>query len=150
MLQINEFGNILVATADGKLISLTPPDETKRNNQKTVEDTYYRVSKLPDPPLPPVAKPDKSSGKNTPVVLAFDASDNRYQYDPATHNIFKWDQSGTRKRSDIGLGKLIAPTKMAVDARGDVYLIDEHKIKCVTAYESTDQIKMDNLKLKGQ
>ncbi len=153
VLQINEFGNIIVATADGRLISLTPPDDIKRNNQKTEDDLYYKATKLPDPLLPPIPKLDKktqTNAKASPPPVAFDASDNRYQYDPATHNIFKWDQSGTRKRSDIGLGRLVAPTRMAVDPRGDIYLIDEHKIRRITASETTDQINIDNLKLKGQ
>ena len=139
VLQLTEAGNVIVATQDGRLLSLTPLDEQKKNAQKTLEDTYYPASKLSDPALPPLPKTEKSAKPNgAATLIAFDASDYRYQYDPATHSILKWDQSGTRKRSDIGLGKLIAPTRMTVDARGGIYLIDEHKIKYIDAYESTD------------
>ena len=151
LLQITDFDNILVVASDGKCISLTPPDEQKASHQQTVEDAYYKASKLPDPPLPPLSKlgaATKTSVKNAPALLTFDASNNRYQYDPATHSIFKWDQSGIRKRSDIGQGKLIAPTRMAVNGRGDIFLIDQHKIEVITASESTDQINTDNTKLR--
>ena len=152
LLQVTEFGNILVVTAEGKCVSLTPPDDQKVSHQQTLDDFYYKAAKLPDPPLPPLPKADsaaKPGGKNASFLLAFDASNNRYQYDPATHSIFKWDQSGTRKRSDIGLGKLVAPTRMALNPRGDIYLIDQHKLKIITAYESTDQINTDNANLRN-
>ena len=158
VLQINEFGNLIVATPDGHLLSLTPPDEQKKNMAAKLEDTYFHVSKLSDPPLPPLpnsdlpAKPNgkAANGKTSPLLLAFDPSDNRYQYDPATHNILKWDPSGTQKQSEIGMGRLAAPTRMLVDPKGDIYLIDAHKLKVIEAHESTDQIKLDNQKAKGQ
>ena len=158
VLQLTEFGNVIVATPEGRLLSLTPPDDLKRNNPKTIEDTYYHATKLSDPLLPPLPKPVKSAkpndatapnSKNAPVVIAFDLSDNRYQYDPATHNIFKWDQTGTRKHSDIGLNRLVSPTRMVIDSKGGIYLIDQHKIQYIQANESTDQVILDNERLKG-
>ena len=152
LLQVTDFGNILVVTAEGKCVSLTPPDEQKVNHQQTLEDAYYTATKLPEPFLPPLSKTDsaaKPSGKNAPVLLAFDASNNRYQYDPTAHSIFKWDQTGIRKRNDIGLGRLVAPTRMAINPRGDIYLIDQHKVEIIKANESTDQINIDNTKLRN-
>ena len=159
VLQLTEAGSVIVATSQGRLVSLAPPDDQKKNNPKVVEDTYYRATKLADPLLTPLSKPDKTAksdgatkpdSKNAPAVVAFDASDNRYQFDPATHNIFKWDQTGTRKHSDIGLGRLVSPTRMLIDSKGGIYLIDQHKVKYIQANESTDQINLDNQKLKGQ
>ena len=153
VLQLTEFENVIVATPEGRLLSLTPPDEQKKNNPKTVEDTYYRAAKLADPLLLPLPKTAKdaptAASKNTAVIVAFDASDNRYQYDPASHNIFKWDQSGTRKHNDIGLGRLVSPTRMLIDPKGGIFLIDQHKVKYIQASESTDDIKLDNEKLRG-
>ena len=148
VLQITDFGQILVATPEGRLLSLTPPDQAKANNQQKPEDADFKVAKLPDPTLPPAPKPGRDAKPGYPICVAFDASMNRYENDSASHNIFKYDSSGTRKRSDIGMARVMAPTRMLVDARGDIFLIDGHKIKRIVSYESSEQINLDNQKLK--
>jgi serine/threonine protein phosphatase PrpC len=70
------------------------------------------------------------------LLLATDASGNRYQVNPGAKSISKYDPEGNLKAENIGHGKLVAPTALEVDTLGNLYVIDEHRIKKIAAFES--------------
>jgi len=130
ILQIGENGNLIVAAQDGTLLQVSPDG--------------MKATKLPDPKLPPSDKPEGEAKKpKGRLCIAYDASGNRYQTNLATKCIFKYDASGTRKKDDIGMTRVMAPTNMVIDRSGNIYLIDEHHLKKITAYDSHQQMLRD-------
>ena len=148
VLLINSFDEIVVAGADGKLIGITPPDPNKPEKGLDLNAQPFHFRTLPDPPLPPSPKTETAVKSKPAILVAFDPSLNRYQNDPDTKCIFKYDSSGIRKLTNIGLKRVIALTRMVVDKQGDVYIIDGHELKRIQAHESTDQIREDNENVK--
>ena len=117
---------VLATSADGNLIKIS---------------SRGQVTQFPDQ--------SKISGKSsTPervsLLIATDASGNRYQVNPGANVITKYDPDG-RLAEDaaghlvgpIGKGKLVRPTALAVDALGNLYVIDEHVVKKIRAIDPT-------------
>ena len=123
-------GNVMIAHPDGKLFSVSQKGEQ---------------TPLPGPALPKVAdkvKPD--------ALTAYDLSGNRYQYDAKTKKIVRYDASGAIVSKDIGGLALVSPTRLTVSRRGDIYILDEHRLKRLESYETNEQTKQDNLNRKNK
>ncbi len=70
------------------------------------------------------------------LLIATDVSGNRYQVNPGVPAISKYDAEGALKADDIGKDALVAPTALAVDSLGNLFVIDEHQVKKIAATES--------------
>ena len=70
------------------------------------------------------------------LLLAIDVSGNRYQINPGARVISKYDPEGLLKAAAIGKGKLVAPTALAVDTSGNLYVIDEQRVKKIGASDA--------------
>ncbi len=79
--------------------------------------------------------------KPPPIVpmLAVDVSGNRYELNPATRAIDKYDPSGVIQVHSIAQGALQLPTNLTVDKSGNIYVIDNHILKKITAVPDTGQ-----------
>lgn len=75
-------------------------------------------------------------GKPDSLLVVTDASGNRYQVNPGARTISKYDPEGNAKVENIGHGKLVAPTALDVDIKGNLYVIDDHRVKKITASEA--------------
>ena len=123
-------GNVMIAHTDGKLFSVSQKGEQ---------------AALPGPAL------SKSADKVKPDALtAYDLSGNRYQYDAKTKKIFRYDASGAIVNKDIGGLALVSPTRLTVSRRGDIYILDEHRLKRLESYETNEQTRQDNLNRRNK
>ncbi len=124
--------DLLLPLSTGEMVVAHPDGKCYRISQKG------KASLLPGPDLPKVSdkvKPD--------ALTVFDPSGNRYQYNPKTKHIVKYDASGAIVKNDIGRASFVAPTRLAMDRDGNLFALDEHRLKQLKAYESGTQIKQD-------
>ena len=119
-LAADEEGGALAATVDGNMVRV---------------DRLGVVSALPGQPkvAMPAAAPTPS------LLLVTDVSGNRYQITPGTQFIAKYDAEGTLKDGAIATGKLVAPTALAVDTAGNLYVIDSHRLEKIPVADATPE-----------
>ncbi len=117
-LQLDKEGKPIVANEEGHISHLIGKGELK--------------------PMP--GRPDlpEAALKQTPpaVWVIYDQSGNRYQTHPPTQSIFKFDSAGTRIRYDIGKGKVVSPTALAVAPSGDLFYISRQHLYSIPAFET--------------
>lgn len=132
ILAITPQGNLLVATLSGKLILLTPQGQP--------------LHPLPvNAQLPPSSNAPTGASKSHPLettakahfFLTLDAEGNRYQIRPDIKCIEKYTPEGTRVAANLGKGSLSTPTSIAVAPSGTIYVLDNHRLKCIQAYPVT-------------
>lgn len=130
VLQILPNGDLLVATAKDTLVLLTP---------EGAQGPLLRNDGLH---VATAAEPTPSSGKQKATAgrldIAVDASGNRYQLLPG-RGIDKFDAAGTQILAGLGKGAkkvkgLVAPTRIAVDGSGNLYVLDDHQLKRFDAH----------------
>ena len=114
----------LAADGAGGVIVSTPNGNLVRIDQKGI------VTKLPEQPAP---APSTDTSIRQAFLLATDVSGNRYQIQHGEKFLTKYDADGVLKAGNIGKGKLIAPSALAVDSLGNIYLIDDHRVKTLRA-----------------
>lgn len=98
------------------LPAVRPPETDRRNRRDTMP-----------PPAPPRS------------YMALDASGYLYQTNPVVKSIEKYKADGTRVAANIGKGALKAPASIAVDTLGNLYVIDDHRLKKLAAVDITDR-----------
>jgi hypothetical protein len=121
-LQISVHGSPVIATPDGVLTAIAP------GGQSIVEGTLF--PQLPAEKLP--AGPQAHAKPRADVYI--DASGNFYYINPQTRCIETFNSVGTRTNFDLGKGALTAPTRLAVDPAGDIYVIDANHLKVLYAH----------------
>ena len=126
ILQVMPDGRLLVATSQGQELAIT--------SRGTATPLLHT-----DIAPPPFARPTRrEDGSIVPVrivpAIAIDASGYRYELNPKTKAFDKYDPSGTLLLPDIGKGLLKAPANVAVDKKGNLYVIDGHRLKCLQAF----------------
>ena len=86
---------------------------------------------LPEhPSLKPVTSPASA-------VVASDRQGNLYMSDPAGKRIVKFDGNGLFLKA-IGLGKLYRPEALSVDRDGNIFVIDNGRLKIIRAKKPVD------------
>ncbi len=96
--------------------------------------------------LPTLGSLPESSGNGSNdtatsnMLVTFDLSGNRYQSDPKTKSIWKFDPKGTRVTSDIGKGKIDSPTALLVARTGDLYYIRNEHLFRISAFENKNDV----------
>ena len=88
---------------------------------------------------PTLRKDDTLKPVPTYPAIAIDASGFRYELNVRTKAIDKYDPSGTPLLTDIGKGQLKTPANLAVDKRGNLYVIDNNQLKLIQAIPDTGQ-----------
>ena len=130
LLQVTPDDRLLVMTQSGRKLLVTPGGG---------------ITEMPDAPvkLPPAPPPSKPDGLviyiSVPPAVTYDASGYRYELNPATLAIDKFDPSGTPLIANIGKGQLTAPAGLAVDTSGSLYVIDNHHLKRIAAVPDVGQ-----------
>lgn len=106
-----------------------------RDGRTLKVDKLGKLTTVPPPPSGrrrPAAQDDFSVPSGPPpIYLAFDASGNRYQTNPATKSIDKY--RGPSRVEQIAKGLLKAPASIAVDSFGQIYVIDNHRLLKIEA-----------------
>lgn len=141
-LQIGGDGNPIVAAASGRLMRLV--------KQKGLVPLpgLPTLGQAPEASAPPPATsrrrrnpaPVESAAPAPPAVVAFDLSGNRYQSDPKSKSLWKFDGQGTRVYSDIGKSKTTPPSALAVARSGDIFYIAAGALYRISAYESENEV----------
>ena len=130
-LVIDSTDHPIVLSQEGNLLQVDPKTRTAKS----------LVNQTKVPPPPRGRDEDPKTDLSSSVSIALDASGNRYQIDPAAKVIDKYSPEGTRKMPDIGKGLLDAPTALAVDSQGNLYVIDAHHLKRIEAGEKSETPK---------
>lgn len=125
-LLINPLGNPVAATQDGTLTMVTPDGQSHK------QGTLF--PQLPAEKLPAGQPPRKPTPAKPHADITMDTSGNIYSIDPQTKCIETYNSAGTRTNQDLGKGKLIAPTRLAVSASGNIYVIDDNHLKVIYAH----------------
>ena len=131
--------DILMTTYTGDVI-VAHPDGTLYSVNKDGKATLIPGPALPKPTE--AAKPD--------ALTVFDWSGNRYTYNPKTKKITKFDVTGSVVRSDIGGIAFVKPTRIAISRRGDIFTLDEHRLKRLLSLETSEQRDLDNKTLRDK
>ncbi len=143
-LQTGADGNPIVAASNGRLMRLvkriglkelpglptlgqstaeiTPKPTTNRRRRNNDDNSENAT-----PPMPP-------------TIAAYDLSGNRYQSDPKSKSLWKFDTQGTRISSEIGKPKVTPPSALAIARSGDIYYIADGYLYRISAYESENDI----------
>jgi hypothetical protein len=117
-LAVDDGVGVIVMSANGSIVRIDPQGVVTPLSDQT---------KLP--PVPTAGAATES------LLIATDASGNRYQVNPGAKFVSKYNSEGVLKLDNIGKGKLVAPTALGVDTKGNLYLIDEHRVKKIAASE---------------
>ncbi len=122
-------GRLLVVTTKGQELAISP------GGTPTV---LANTLATPLPLMPTILRKD-GSVKTTPILpmLAVDASGNRYEFNPISRAIDKYDPMGVMMKPGIGQGSLQSPVNLAVDKFGSIYVIDGHALKKIIATPDT-------------
>ncbi len=112
----DEDGGALVTTIEGTLVRIDP---------------IGRVTPLPDQGK--IAGKMAAAVPRDAFIVTSDVSGNRYQINPGARVIWKYDAEGSLKNNAIGKGALTAPTALAVDNAGSLYVIDDRRVKKIAA-----------------
>lgn len=144
-LQVGGDGNPIVAVANGRLMHLV-----KKKGLQQISGLPTLGSSTTDATLsttPPTRRrrnqPDstKIDVPATPSsVVAYDLSGNRYQSDPKTKSLWKFDAKGIRVNFDIGKPKVTAPSVIAIARSGDIYYIAGGHLYRISAYENEKEV----------
>lgn len=121
-LQLDSDGKPIVAEEEGQIVKVNGKGE---------------LEPMPGRPTLP-ASPQKPTPQTAWVL--YDQSGNRYQTHTPSQSIFKFDSAGTRIRYDIGKGKVITPTALAVAPSGDILYISRQHLYRIPAFE-TEPVK---------
>ncbi len=130
LLQIAPDDRLLVVTRDGQKLLVT--------HGGTATELGDPNTKLP----PAVAVHDAESipfAKPVLPAVAFDASGCRYELNPVTKSIDKYDASGAPLLANIGKQLLHSPAGIAVDKSGSIYVIDSHHLKRIESVPDVGQ-----------
>lgn len=119
-LLLEENGQAVVVAPDGTKLRVTPDG---------------RVRAIPGLTLPPAAQRSRVGA----IYLATDESGNLFQTNPSAGAIEKYARSGARVSGSIGMGHLSAPGALAVAPDGDVFVIDNHRLKRIPAHPELSQ-----------
>jgi serine/threonine protein phosphatase PrpC len=136
----NLWEGVLQVMPDGRLLVVDSKNHefavTSGGTVDPLPQTDIRVPAL----LRPTLRGDKTL-KPVPIypAIAIDASGYRYELNTGTKAIDKYDLSGTPLLTDIGKGKLRAPANLAVDKRGNLYVIDGNQLKLIEAIPDTGE-----------
>jgi PPM family protein phosphatase len=117
-LAVDDEGSALAATANGNLVRI---------------DRGGHLTKLPDQSKVPAGS--TAPGQES-LLLATDVSGYRYQVNPGAKVISKYDPEGRLMAASICKGKLVRPTALVVDPSGNLYVIDDHRVKKITASDA--------------
>ena len=125
---------------DGKLLAVTTAGEELAISPEGVPTLLGNTAARPVPLMQPIKRKDGSE-KPAPILpmLAVDESGNRYEFNPTTRAIDKYDPAGVILAHNIGQGGLQAPANLAVDKSGNIYVIDGHVLKKIAAVPDTGQ-----------
>jgi serine/threonine protein phosphatase PrpC len=129
-LQLSPDGTALVVSKQGMMLRITPQGQAiplASPFPMLPADTTGTATRTPEREAP-------SSGR---ADVALDSDGNLYQIEPHIESklncINIYNSAGTRINAKVGKGSLIAPTKIAVDSRGTIYVIDNHQLKQIEA-----------------
>lgn len=124
-------GRLLVVTTTGQELAISPVG---------TPTVLGNAAATPVPLMQPVQRKDGSI-KTAPILpmLAVDASGNRYELNPTSRAIDKYDMAGVMMKHNIGQGGLQSPVNLAVDKSGSIYVIDGHVLKKIIATPDTGQ-----------
>ena len=113
-------GSLIVVDADRRLIRVTTDKKAPLPGLSLPATTSSQINPA-------------TSLRVRPIYMTVDASGNRYQTNPVTRTIDKFNPVGTRIMEDIGKGLLSAPASLGVDTLGNLYVIDNHHLKQLLA-----------------
>lgn len=124
-------GRLLVITTKGQELAISPDGTAS---------IVGNAAAIPLPLTQPVKRLDGSlkPASISPFVTV-DASGNRYELNPITRAIDKYDAAGVMQAHNIGRRALQAPSSLAVDNSGNLYVIDTHVLKKFVAVPDTGQ-----------
>ena len=117
----------LLVTPDGSAVVLA------RSGTRLLVGRDRSVAKVTGLHLPADAASSPSAGPNRHVYLVMDASGNAYCNDPVKRVIDKFDPAGKLISNSIGKGKLTAPAAIGVNRYGDLFVIDNGRLKYIAA-----------------
>lgn len=143
-------GRLLVMTAQGDELAITPGGtvaklpRTSARPPASVGETQARGKTSHRQ----TGESTESAGatisnKTARLAVALDASGNRYELNPTTRAIDKYDPSGTSLLPGIGKGKLKFPVNLTVDSSGDLYVIDNCQLMRLHAVPDTGTSSTD-------
>ena len=110
-------GGVIVATGIGNLVRIDPHGQLTQFVEQLAGAGNYA---------------GRTHGS---LLIATDVSGNRYQINPGERSISKYDPEGILRVGHIGKDKLLAPTSLTVDAFGNLYLIDDRRVKRIPAID---------------
>ena len=128
-LQLSVQGSPIVARQTGEVVTVLP-----------TRNLLSLGPGFPTIPTPPASK--QGQGHGTHVVKAHadlfcDNSGNYYYLNPTTKCIETYTKDGTRTNQDLGKGQFTAPTKLIVGTSGDIYVIDDGRLKVLSVKDKS-------------
>ncbi|HZT40628.1 MAG TPA: Stp1/IreP family PP2C-type Ser/Thr phosphatase [Chthonomonadaceae bacterium] len=106
-------GNAIVVALSGAKLRVSPKGEVTQ-----IPGSVVGGANGPGPPR---------------VYMALDPSGNLYQTNPITRSIEKYKPDGTRIAANIGKRWLRSPAALQVDTLGNIYVLDDHRLKEIPA-----------------